>query len=72
MYILLQYSKTPLLTAVAFNSIYILVYIATGLQKFSDQSDIRKLFNPGAWDRTTHLVFTEKANGENAKVCVYN
>jgi hypothetical protein len=42
--------------------------VVRGLQKFSDQSDIKSLYDPGAWDRTQYLVFTEKANGENVKV----
>jgi hypothetical protein len=42
--------------------------VVRGLQKFSDQSDIKSLYDPGAWDRTQYLVFSEKANGENVKV----
>eukprot|EP00124_Ichthyophonus_hoferi_P005117 Ihof_evm2s671 gene=Ihof_evmTU2s671 len=43
-------------------------HVMRGLQKFGDQEDIEGYNLPNAWEKVTHLVFTEKANGENAKV----
>lgn len=45
-----------------------LVGVLRGLRKFGDQKDIPSLFGRGAENAIVTLVYTEKANGENAKV----
>jgi hypothetical protein len=46
----------------------VLVFFHAGMQKFGDFDDVAKYFRSGSWNSVTKLVFTEKANGQNAKV----
>eukprot|EP01134_Creolimax_fragrantissima_P006817 CFRG6817T1 len=45
-----------------------LVHVLRGLQKFGDDTDIPRYFSKDCQAKATHLVFMEKANGENAKI----